>query len=275
MNKLTDSDYRLPIIEALRPAERLFEGTTAPMGIWGSDRETGERGEFVVKLQRAERMSPRSCSFELLGAWMAREVDLFAPEPVVVNLTKEFVEQTLRGKDGYKAAYQSIGLNYGSVYEEGFTAVPSDLLNPDEKLSEQIKMLYAFDLFIANTDRGHKKPNVASDGEQLFVYDHELAYSFIHILPFMRNKTPWIFDDTDTEIYRGHHFFKTLRYSDINFTKQVEKLTGFDDKFWDKAFSHIPEQWKSEALADIREHLSQILENKGAFAQTLTKTLQK
>ncbi|MDZ7717020.1 MAG: hypothetical protein U5J95_12475 [Balneolaceae bacterium] len=49
------------------------------MGIWGTDRETGRRAEYVVKLQRAERMSPRSCSFELLGAWMAREVGLFAP----------------------------------------------------------------------------------------------------------------------------------------------------------------------------------------------------
>ena len=156
MNKLTDPDYRLPYIEALRPASKLFEGTTAPMGIWGTDKETGERGEYVVKLQRAERMSPRSCSFELLGAWMARELDFFAPEPVVVNLTEEFVQNTLKGRTGFKAAYQSIGLNYGSVYEAGFTTSPTELMDEDEELLEQAKMLYVFDLFIANTDRGHK-----------------------------------------------------------------------------------------------------------------------
>lgn len=275
MNKLTDNDYRLPIIEAMRPAARLFEGTTAPMGVWGSDRETGERREYVVKLQRSERMSPRSCSFELLGAWMAREVGLFAPEPVEVHISKEFVEQTLRGRDGFKAAYQSIGFNYGSVYEEGFTTAPADLMEASENLYEQAKMLYAFDLFIANTDRGHKKPNVASDGEQMLVFDHELAFSFIHILPMLRNKTPWIFDDTDTEIYRGHHYFNALRYKNIDFAEQVEKLTCFNQVFWDKAISLMPEPWKNEALTDIQQHLSEIIENKGAFAQTITKTLQK
>ena len=275
MNKLTDNDYRLPIIEALRPASRLFEGTTTPMGIWGSDRTTGERKEYVVKLQHGERMSPQSCSFELLGAWMAREVGLFAPEPVIVYISKEFVEQTLRGRDGYKAAYQSIGLNYGSVYEDGFTTTPAELMDKGETLFEQAKMLYVFDLFIANNDRGHKKPNVASDGEELLIFDHELAFSFIRIFPVLRNKTPWIFDDTDTELYRGHHFFNALRYNDIDFAEQVEKLTCFNQSFWDKAFSLMPEPWINDALADIQQHLTSILANKGAFAQTLNQTIQK
>ena len=273
MNKLTDNDYRLPYIEALRPAETLLEGTTAPMGIWGSDRETGERGAYVVKFVKSERMSPRSCSFELLGAWMAREVGLFAPKPNVVHISREFVEQTLKGRDGYKAAYQSIGFNYGSVYEVGYSSVPASVIDETDDLFEQVKMLYAFDLFIANTDRGHKKPNVATDGEQLLVFDHELAFSFIHILPMLRNKTPWIFDDTDTETYRGHHFYSALRNKELDFSEQVEKLTCFDAAFWEKAFSLIPDEWKNEALTDVRNHLTSILQNKGVFAQTISKTL--
>lgn len=273
MKKLTDKDYRLPYIEALRPALRLFEGTTSPMGIWGSDHETGERGEYVVKFTKSDRMSPRSCSFELLGAWMVREVDLYAPEPAVVHISQEFVEKTLRGREGYKAAYQSIGLNYGSVYEDGYSSVPASTIDYADNLFEQIKMLYTFDLFIANTDRGHKMPNVASDGEQLFVYDHELAFSFIHILPILRNKTPWIFDDMDIEMYRGHHFYSGLRNKELDFTEEVEKLTVFDATFWEKAFSLIPDEWKNDALTDIRNHLTSILENKGTFAQTISKTL--
>lgn len=273
MKKLSDSDYRLPYIEALRPAEKLFEGTTAPMGIWGSDRETGERAEYVVKLTRGERMSPRSCSFELLGAWMAREVDLFAPEPVIVLLSKQFVEQTLKGRDGYRAAFQSIGLNYGSVYEDGFTTIPADLVETSQEMLEQAKMLYVFDLFIANSDRGHQKPNVASDGSQLFVYDHELAFSFIHIIPILRNNTPWIFDENDKEIYRKHYFYKLLLNKEFDFSDQVEKLTRFDTVFWEKAFSLIPDEWKNEDLSDVRKHLTAILENKVTFSNTISKTL--
>lgn len=275
MTRLTDSDYQLPYIVPLRPGRRLFEGTTAPMGVWGSNLETGERAEYVVKLQRAERMSPRSCSFELLGAWMAREVGLFAPEPVIVQLSTEFVEHTLRGRNGYKAAYQSIGLNFGSKYEEGFTTAPSELMGEEESLFEQAKMLFVFDLFIANMDRGHKRPNVASDGENLLVYDHELAFSFIHVLPFMRNNTPWIFDDSDREVYRGHQYFNALRGKEIEFDEQVERLTAFNETFWEKALSLMPESWENETLLEIKEHLTKILENKGVFAHTLIKTLQR
>ncbi|MBK8521463.1 MAG: hypothetical protein IPL54_11560 [Chitinophagaceae bacterium] len=57
-------------------------------------------------------MSIESSSRELIAAFIAMELELHVAEPVLVNVTPEFVE-TLIGKDGYKFASNSIGLNFG------------------------------------------------------------------------------------------------------------------------------------------------------------------
>ncbi len=268
--KITDAAYRLPVVEALLTFPLFDKGTTAPLAVWGVDKETGERGQYVVKLKHSDRMTTTSSAFELIGAWMALELDLPVVEPALVNISAEFVETV---RDGYRAALQSQGTNFGSKYQAGFSNIPQVSFSLPAEFDETVKLTYVFDLFIANTDRGHERPNVQSNGSNLLIYDHELAFSFLRILPFLRNKTPWILNEVDRDLYRKHLFFKYLKETKPDLTQQVAMLERFNNDFWSKVYANLPPEWIDEQVMEIRPYLTSIVENRTYFAESLNKTL--
>jgi hypothetical protein len=270
MAKITDAAYRLPEIEAFSTFNIFDKGTTIPLAVWGVDTATGERGQYVVKLKHSDRMTTTSSAFELIGAWMAMELELPVVRPALVNVSAAFVETV---REGYRAASQSQGINFGSKYQSGFSNLPQVSFYIPEEFVETIKMIYVFDLFIANTDRGHERPNVQSNGTGLLIYDHELAFSFIRLLPFLRNKTPWILNEGDRDLYQKHFFFKYLKEMKPDLTQQVAMLERFNDDFWNKVYATLPPEWMDEQVMEIRPHLTSIIENRTYFAESLNKTL--
>lgn len=272
MPKLTDPDYRLPNIIALSSFGIMDTGTTEPMGVSGVDMQSGQRGQFVVKFRNANRMSVKSSCRELLGAWMAMELDIQSVEPVLVNITDDFLK-TLSGRQGYKAALQSIGYNFGSVYQTGFQLIPPANFHLNENLKQQALSIFMLDMLIGNADRGAGKPNVLSNGEKLLVFDHELAFSFADLFSFSRNSTPWIFGPLEREMYMQHYFFNLLRGEYHDFTQLTDKLDCFNNNFWQTANQWIPNDWKTEDLATIQQHITSIVSNKREFADQLTLIL--
>jgi len=272
MLKLTDPNYHLPVIEALNPFNLFSYGTTAPMAVWGVDTSTGERSRFVVKFKNSGRMSTTSSAFELIGAWMAMELDLPVVEPVLVNVSSDFVETAIKGRDGYRTAMQSQGINFGCKYLEGYTNIPNSAFSLPAHLLETAKLIYVFDMFIANTDRGHQRPNVISNGSKLLIYDHELAFSFLQILPFMRNPTPWILNEADRDLYKNHFFFKMLNELKPDLGREVALLDCFNTDFWVKVYKALPPDWINDQILEIESYLTSIVRNRAYFAESLNKT---
>lgn len=272
MAKVTDSSYRLPTIEALSSFDIFESGTTLPMAIWGVDTHTGERGQYVVKYKNQNRMSASASAFEFLGAWMAREVGLNAAEPVTIYISEDFVS-TLTGRDGFKAASQSLGLNFGSKYVAGVTQIPPTGFTLTNEQIEQAKQLFVLDLFMQNTDRGHVKPNVGLHRDDLFVYDHELAFSFLRMLPSFRNKTPWLLDPADSELYKKHFFYRYLKGQEEDFPEQVNALAKLNDDFWRCVNQHMPADFKVNELTEIKDYLLPFLDHLKEFAASIQKTM--
>ncbi|WP_341224826.1 HipA family kinase [uncultured Arcticibacterium sp.] len=272
MLNLTHEDYRLPEVFALEGLGLMETGTTAPMKIRGVDKSSNERGQYVVKFYNSGRMSVKSSCRELVGAWIARELGINVIEPVIVDVSPKFIELLL-GKGGYMAAQKSVGLNFGSVYESGFMEFIEGKKVMENHLFEQAKLIFMFDMFVSNDDRGAGKPNVMTNGKELLVYDHELAFSFADLLSFSQNPEPWIIGESEREMYERHYFYKYLRSRSIDFMPLVSKLEGINDVFWQKVNSQIPEHWRTEDLIKIREYLTKIVENKEIFAAQLTKVL--
>lgn len=270
MKKLTDAAYRLPTVEAMTAFSLLDKGTTAPLAVWGVDTKTGERGQYVVKLKNSDWMTTTSSAFELIGAWMAMELELPVVEPALVNVSPEFVETV---REGYRAALQSQGINFGSKYQSGFSNIPQFSFSLPHEFIETVQLIYVFDVFIANTDRGHERPNVQSNGSNLLIYDHELAFSFLRILPFLRNKTPWILNEGDRDLYQKHLFFKYLKEAKPDLTQQVAMLERFNEDFWNKVYANLPPEWIDEQVMEIRPYLTSIVGNRTYFAESLNKTL--
>lgn len=272
MNKLTNPDYRLPQIEALNAFDLFDKGTTLPLAVWGVDTTTGDRNQFVVKLKNSQRMTTTSSAFELIAAWMAMEIEFPVAEPVLVNISSDFVETAMKGRDGYRTALQSEGINFGSKYLAGYSNIPALSFSLPENLIQTAKLIYVFDIFIANTDRGHQRPNIIFNGSNLLIFDHELAFSFVRILSFLRNKTPWILNEADRDLYVNHFFYKFLRDLKPDLTAEASILERFNPDFWEKTYTTLPKEWVDDQVLEIGPYLTSIVENLANFAISLNKT---
>lgn len=269
MLKITDKDYSLPYIEALDCFGVIESGTTKPMKIKGVDTTTGNRGHYVVKFMNSTRMDIRATCREILGLWIGNELGLNMVEPVAINISQEFVE-TIRGKDGFKSAQNSVGLNFGSVYVEGYSELITGKPLPKQLVMEA-NDVFAFDMFISNADRGAGKPNVLTNGKDLLLYDHELAFSFVLLLPFLQNKTPWILGDGEKEMYQNHYFYPYLNETNTDFNQFTERFLKIDGYFWERVYELLPKEWYSDDIETIKNYLDSITKHKEIFAEQLQK----
>lgn len=272
MLKITEEDYTLPQVQALLGEKVLSTGSTEPMLIRGVDMISGTRRQYVVKFMGSPRMNHISSCHELLGSWIGMQLDLNMAEPAIIHIGEDFV-RTMQGRNGYQNARNSIGMNYGCVYYEGYAELVSGKALLSNQLLDQAQDVFAFDMFISNADRGAGKPNVLSNGENFLLYDHELAFSFIMLLSFARNKTPWILGDSERELIEKHHFYPYFKLSTIDFNEFTNRFLALDDYFWTRVREFIPTPWFGKHIDEIRDYLDAIINHKETFAEELAKTL--
>lgn len=267
--KLTDPEYFLPEIFALNGDKVLGAGTTQPMLIRGVCKKTEVKSDYVVKYISSPRMSPMSSCSELVAAFVGLEMDLNIAEPAIIDITEDFVE-TLRGKDGFKNASNSIGLNFGCKYVPGLMEFASRQQLSDS-LYEQAEHIFSFDIFISNVDRRIDKPNMLTDGEKILLFDHELAFGFV--MDIIKNPTPWIISENDLGWIKNHYFFPILKGNEHSFDEFVDKLEVLNDNFWNKLQQIIPKAWMTDHFDKIKSNLTSLVLHKEEFKEQLNKIL--
>jgi hypothetical protein len=273
MPKITDPNYFLPVVEALMPGEVLTSGTTQPNVIRGVCRKTLTKSDYVIKFIKAQRMSPEASARELVAAFIAMELDFNIPPPAIINVSPAFVE-AMMGKPNFMVANNSLGYNFGNEYiKEGYQALIRGQKIPVE-LFDRLQLLFAFDVLIGNSDRRVEKPNFLTNGKQELIFDHELAFSFALVLPFMRNKKPWLMTTQEMEWIKDNYCYAILQGKDIDFSNFVAKLSVLTPAFWQKAFSLVPSEWQTDQLNEIQVHVEMILQNKDVFKTELNRILK-
>jgi hypothetical protein len=270
VTKITNDTYFLPTIDALQGIEELGSGTTKPMLIRGVCTITHEKSDYVVKYRNAPRMSVEASYRELLASFIAKELEMNVAEPALINVSPEFAD-TLRGKEGYKNASNSIGINYGSKFfgQGFFEFLQNQKLN--EKQYAQAEQIFALDIFISNADRRKEKQNMLTDGEKIMIFDHELAFGFV--MDIIKNATPWLISDADKTWIKNHFFYPILKHNEHNFEAFVQSFEVLDKNFWDKADVLIPQEWKTKQVDEIKNNLRALINNKLIFLQELNKVL--
>jgi hypothetical protein len=269
MSKITDNDYFLPEILALYKTRDLNTGSTEPIIIRGICKKTHIKSDYVVKFKNGPRMSNQSLCNELVASFIGMELGLNVAESAIVEINEDFVE-TLKGKKGHSNALKSIGLNFGCKYVEGVsTFLNNQNLTPGQYSNAQ--HIFSFDIFISNVDRRIDKPNMLTDGENILIIDHELAFSFIYEI--FQNPTPWLIRPDDMTWISNHFFYSKLRGNEHNFDIFVDKLTTLDDVFWDKLFHFVPDDWISDHIIKIKNNLSLLVENRIEFKEELKRIL--
>ena len=272
MIKISNSDYFLPTIEALEAGKVLSSGRTKPTIVRGVSTQTGIKSEYVVKFKASEHLWQGSNMNELLASFIAIELDFLLPEPVVVNVSVDFVETLKDRHENFNLASKSIGFNFGSELQNGFQEIVlGQPLNED--LIMKFRNLFALDVFLGNPDRRVNRPNFLTNGKDLLIFDHELAFSFTQLFSFARNPQPWIILESDEKWLSENYAFNVLKGMDINFTDFTDRLTAINNNFWNKAFELVPDEWQNEHGSVIESYLSQIVDNKDLFAAELNRVL--
>lgn len=271
--KLTNPAYILPVIEALEAGNILSNGRTRPMIIRGVCQQTGDRGEYVVKLKGSPEMYTDANLNELLASFIAAELEFNIPEPAIINVTYKFIE-TMRGRhDNFTIASNSLGFNFGSAYQTHYQQiVPGQTLN--KEIRDQLFALFALDVFLGNTDRRIDKPNFLANGKDLLIYDHEMAFSFTKLLSFARNPQPWTILETDMDWLSKNYCFHHLKGNNFDFSNFAARLNVINEAFWQKAEQTIPTEWKTESFNSIKSYLNTIVQHKHDFASELNRVLQ-
>lgn len=269
MKKLSDPDFALPEIHALTGDQIFTSGTNTPMLIRGICSDKHEKVDYVVKYKGAERMYAGAMGKELFAALIALELDIHVAEPAIILITPEFVN-TLIGKEGYRVAAQSVGLNYGCKYYPGYITLIKNQ-GFSKALFKKAEAIFTYDVFISNPDRNDVKNNMLVNGDDILIFDHEVAFSFL--LSLVRNPTPWILNDEEMRWISKHYFYQILKGNEHNFDIFVDKFTRLDRAFWLKLEEVTPNEWLGDRFSVLQENLSSIIENREIFKQELHRIL--
>lgn len=271
MPSIKDSTYKLPYIEPLQMHKTFESSANKPLLIRGIDIDTHLKSDYVMKLMKAERMSTDAAMRELLAAFIAMELDLPVTQPAIVNVSDSFVD-LLSGNSVYAIAKQSIGYNFSTKYVDRF--MPFAIHQPlPNTLLDIAREIFAFDVFIQNADRSHevpKKPNILTNGKELLIFDHELAFGFVLLLPSLRNQEPWKIVESDKLWIEKHCLYRSLKGKEFEGQNLINNFGKLDSDFWTRASDLIPDTWKNRQQFDlIKTFLSQIVANKEVFIKNL------
>ena len=160
-------------VSASRYHETARSGRNKPC-LLGCTQDEGAEVELYVKFCGPE-MTLRSQIAEAVTALLAADLDLPVPEPFLVKVDADFAA-TIPDVPARVLARQSLGWNFGSKkLPPGFATIPTDRPIPQTLVATAAEIL-AFDMFIGNPDRSVANPNCLTNGRELAIYDHELAF---------------------------------------------------------------------------------------------------
>lgn len=265
---ITNPDYKLPHIYPTNLDKELETGANKPLILRGVDMETGIKKECVVKLQASERMTPYFSMKELLACFIAKELGLEVISPVIVRIDEQTVE-IARGLSYCDRIGNSIGLNFGSEYLQGFYQISE---KEPLSLSQQKDAveIFIFDMMIQNPDRNKQKPNMLMGGDRITILDHELAFSFLDVFSFLRPSPIFALKKTDNLVEK-HYLLKHLTLHNLDDVQILDNLDKLNISFWNKAKELIPDNWLSPKFDEIKVHFDLLNRNRNEFYQELKK----
>jgi hypothetical protein len=249
-------------LTASRFQQPMGTGRTRPLLLGAEDKE-GEVFEVVVKL-RGPELSAKAQIAELVAAPLADALGLDVPQAALVDVPVGFDEIVPpRFENAVRA---STGANFGSVHlGTSFTtwAVGRAPLGVQR---DQAAAIFAFDLLVQNPDRRAANPNLWTRSDRLGVYDHEQAFSFLHLPILGGPPRPWAPRD-QTAAFRfmeNHVFYPALRGGRLDLGPFDAKLGALSDAAIEGLLEPVPAEWRAghDLCEGIAEYLREAREER-------------
>ena len=207
---------------------------------------------------------------ELYASLLALHLGISVPAPAIVLVEEDLahiIEEVSTDQVQANVIRNSIGWNFGSRFIPNLLSRPVDKKVPSA-MREDAAKVFAFDALIQNPDRTFGNPNLGTRGNELVIFDHESAFSFL--LAIFPSAEPW---RLNTEIYLDKHVFaRSLREERLSndFTERLANLLP-------PALAHIanqvPEDWQADDLPKIEAHLRLMQQHAAEFAEEVERRL--
>jgi hypothetical protein len=184
---------------------RLRNGKTSPAVMTCEDED--EALEVVVKLSAGCERGEVSLAMEMVSALLAGDLGIPLPEPYFLEMHPEVLDG-IPDREWAALAGRSNPLAFGSkLLPVAFNAWTSGTV-PVGRMTADAANVLLFDIAIDNVDRRGTNPNCLVRGEDLRVFDHELAFP-PHIFGA---RPPWEIGSLQYLAPRGTHIFQDALY---------------------------------------------------------------
>ncbi len=129
--------------------------------------------------------------------------------------------------------------------------------------------IFAFDALVQNPDRRYGNSNLMVNGDNLLVFDHEIAFSFlVDILP---SPTPWRMDRQ--QYLTDHVFYRQLKSQAIDLTNFTSRLARLSEADFEQILAEVPAEWNNEDAGKIGMHLGAMRDHAEEFAEEVRRFL--
>lgn len=247
----------------------MSSGRTRPV-LCGCEDASGDRvDDYVVKLRGGMDRGDTGSLCELLASSLATYFGIAVPDPALVTIEADFAELVARAEPGNAACMRkSVGLNFGSRLLNAVTPWPVDKTIPEAMWQPAVN-IFAFDALVQNPDRRFSNQNLFTRGDQIFAYDHELAFSFL--LDIIPSATPWLLDGQD--YLSTHVFHAQLKSKPVNIDSFALLLGALSGTPLDVILAELPLPWNNGEARKIDVHLRTVAGHAEEFAEQIRRKL--
>ncbi|MBC7683123.1 MAG: hypothetical protein H7172_12400 [Ferruginibacter sp.] len=246
-------------VEATRFDRAMTKGRTLPL-LLAAEFSDGRSVELIGKFSHGGQIGAIGLAREAISAMLAADLGLPVPNPLLVSISDAFIE-TVPNPEATDLLRQSSRVGFGSSkLPNGYIVWPDGNGVPKRMLAQAAE-IFAFDALIQNPDRHPKNPNMQVKGEQVAIYDHELAFIWEGVLFW---KPPWEAGGLDNIAQPGRHlFFTAIKGQTLDFSRLIGAWEAISDDRLAQYQAALPAEWNgaSDMIGKVLGFVRQLRDN--------------
>ena len=226
-------------VEAIRFDGIETSGRNNPLRVTAED-ECGNEYDLYLKFSGQE-LGINGLARELLHACVGSHIGLPVCEPMIVNMSQEWIE-SVPYPDLQAQLSRSVSTAFGSKSAGDSWRLWTGNDNVLGDRRQEAVGIFAFDAFTGNPDRRDEKPNLLVKNNGFRVIDHEFCSMTFGALPPLR---PWQVGNLSYVMTPGNHIFASLLKGDryVDLAALIPAWQNLDDDSLFVYEAEIPDQW--------------------------------
>lgn len=259
----------LPRVSANAFHKKIPFGRSKPDVVSCANTQTGVADYFVVKLTSAMQLGAATLSCEVISSHLASLLGIQVPSAAVVDVSAAFAG-TIEDPFDQARYKKSQGLNFGTEYLIGGWATWPAGKIIGTNLRQTCLEAFAFDALLQNTDRRIDNPNLLYRGDDVMLYDHELAFSNYFLLGSPEKKA---LKTENLDFLRKHVFFSGLKGEAVDLTRMEGALRAVDAASLAAIKADVPPPWQGPSLDPILGYLAELTANPDRLTRVVQELL--